>query len=45
MCIDRGAMICVGAATEVEVLKQALAQAKEKAAKEKAARENVTPSI
>ena len=38
MCIDRSVMICVGAATEVEVLKWALAQAEEKAAKEKAGR-------
>ena len=39
MCTDRTVMICVGAATEVEVLTQALAEAEEKAAKEKAARE------
>ena len=39
MRIDRSAMICVGAATEVEVLKQALAEAEERAVKEKAARE------
>ena len=39
MCIDRSAMIFVGAATEVEVLKKALAEAEEKAAKEQAARE------
>ena len=39
MCADRSAMIFVGAATEVEVLKKALAEAKEKAAKEQAARE------
>ena len=34
MCIDRIAMVFVGAATKVEVLKKALAEAKEKAAKE-----------
>ena len=39
MCIDRSAMIFVGAATEVEVLKKALAEAEDKAAKEQAARE------
>ena len=39
MCIDCSAMIFVGAATEVEVLKKVLAEAKEKAAKEQAARE------
>ena len=39
MCADRSAMIFVGAATAVEVLKKALAEAKEKAAKEQAARE------
>ena len=39
MCANRSAMIFVGAATEVEVLKKALAEAKEKAAKEQAARE------
>ena len=39
MCFDRSAMIFVGAATEVEVLKKALAEAEEKAAKEQAARE------
>ena len=39
MCIDRSAMTCVRAATEVEVLKQALAEAEEKAAEEKATRE------
>ena len=39
MCIDRSAVVFVGAATKVEVLKQALAQAEEKSAKEKAAQE------
>ena len=39
MCTDRSAMIFLGAATEVGVLKRALAEAEEKAAKEKAARE------
>ena len=36
MCVDCNVMICVGAMTEVEALKQALAEAKEKAAKEQA---------
>ena len=35
---DRNVMVSVGAATEVEVLKKALAEAEEKAAKEQAAR-------
>ena len=39
ICIDRSAMIFVGAATEVEALKKALAEAKKKAEKEQAARE------
>ena len=38
MCIDCNVMICVGATTEVEALKKALAEAEEKAAKEQAAR-------
>ena len=38
MCNDRSVMIFVGAATEFEVLKKALAEAEEKAAKEQAAR-------
>ena len=38
MCIDRSAIIFVGTATEVEVLKKALAEAEERAAKEQAAR-------
>ena len=38
-CIDRSAMIFVGAATEVETLKKVLAEAQERAAKEQAARE------
>ena len=36
MCIDRSVMICVGATTEVEALKKALAEAEENAAKEQA---------
>ena len=40
-CIDRSAMIFVGAATEVEVLKKALAEAEERAAKEQAARKKL----
>ena len=39
MCIDHSVMICLGATTEVEALKKALAAAEEKAAKEQAARE------
>ena len=39
ICIDRSAIIFVGAATEVEVRKKALAEAEERAAKEQAARE------
>ena len=38
MCFDRSAMICVGATTEVEALKKALAKAKKRAAKEQATR-------
>ena len=41
MCIDRSAMIFVGAATEFKVLKKALAEAEEKAAKEQAARKKL----
>ena len=41
LCIDRSVMICVGATTEVEALKKALAEAEEKAAKEQAARKKV----
>ena len=37
MFVDRSAMICVGAVTEVEVLKKALAEAEGKAVKEQAA--------
>ena len=38
MYIDCGAVIFVGAATEVETLKEALAEAEERAAKEQAVR-------
>ena len=41
MCNDRSVMIFVGAATEVEVLKKALAEAEERAAKEQAARKKL----
>ena len=41
MCFDRSVMICVGATTEVEALKKALAEAEEKAAKEQAARKKL----
>ena len=41
MCIDHSVMICVGATTEVEALKKALAEAEEKAAKEQAARKKL----
>ena len=37
MCIDRNVMICVGATTQGEALKKALAEAEEKAAKEQTA--------
>ena len=39
MFVDYSAMVFVGAATEVETLKKALAEAQEKAEKEQAARE------
>src|SRR4051812_29683543 len=39
-CADHSAVIFVGADTEVETLKKALAEAKKKEAKERAAREN-----
>ena len=45
MCTDRSAMIFVGAATEVEVLKKSLAEAEEKAAKEQAARKKLKPRL
>ena len=41
MGIDHSVMICVGAMTEVEALKKALAEAEEKAAKEQAARKKL----
>ena len=41
MFIDRSVLICVGATTEVEALKKALAEAEEKAAKEQAARKKL----
>ena len=41
MCIDRNVMICVGATTEVEALKKALAEAEGKAVKEQAARKKL----
>ena len=41
VCNDRSVMIFLGAATEVEVLKKALAEAEEKAAKEQAARKKL----
>ena len=37
VCNDRNVMVFVGVASEVEVLKKALAEAEEKAAKEQAA--------
>ena len=39
--IDRSVMICVGATTEVEALKKALAEAEGKAVKEQAARKKL----
>ena len=41
MYTDRSVMICVGATTEVEALKKALAEAKGKAVKEQAALKKV----
>ena len=41
MYTDRSFMICVGATTEVEALKKALAEAEEKAAKEQATRKSL----
>ena len=41
MYIDRSVMICVGAMTKVEALKEALAEAEGKAVKEQAARKNL----
>ena len=38
-------MICVGATTEVEALKKALAEAKEKAVKEQAARKKLKARV
>ena len=37
VCIDQSVIICVGATTEVEALKKALAEAEGKAVKEQAA--------
>ena len=45
MCFDRSVMICVGATTEVEALKKALAEAEEKAAKEQAARKKLKAGV
>ena len=45
MCFDRSVMICVGAMTEVEALKKALAEAKEKATKEQATRKKLKARI
>ena len=41
MNIDRSVIICVGAVTEVEALKEALAEAEGKAVKEQAARKKL----
>ena len=41
MYIDRIVIICVGAATEVDALKKALAEAEGKAVKEQAARKKL----
>ena len=41
VCIHHSAIIFVGAATKVEALKKALAEAEEKAAKEQAARKKL----
>ena len=45
MYIDRSVMICVGATTEVEALKKALAKAKGKAVKEPAARKKLKARV
>ena len=45
MCIDHSVMICLGAMTEVEALKKALAEAKEKAAKEQVARKKLKARV
>ena len=45
MYIDHSVMICVGATTEVEALKKALAEAEEKAAKEQAARKKLKARV
>ena len=45
MYIDRSVMICVGAMTEVEALKKALAEAEGKAVKEQAARTKLKPRL
>ena len=39
--IDRSVVICIGATTEVEALKKALAEVEGKAVKEKAARKKL----
>ena len=45
MYIDCSVVICAGAATEVEALKKALAEAEEKAAKEQAARKKLKARV
>ena len=41
MYIDRGVVICAGAATEVEALRKALGEAEEKAVQQQAARKKL----
>ena len=45
MYTDRSVMICVGATTEVEALKMALAEAEGKAVKEQAARKKLKARV
>ena len=45
MCIDCDVMICVGATSEVEALKKALAEAKGKAVKEQTARKKLKARV
>ena len=45
MYIDRGVVICAGAATEVEALKKALGKAEEKAVQQQAARKKLEARV
>ena len=44
-CIDRSVMICIGATTEVEALKKALGEAKEKVFQQQAARKKLEARV